>query len=91
MGEARATRLRQPVDQRYESAYVFGWVCPARDTGLALILPQANTWAMQQHLDEASKHFRPGSHAIVLLDNAGWYRGEGLEQAPRRGLAVRSQ
>src|SRR5262245_41632986 len=68
----RGTRPRQPVDQRYESAYVFGAVCPARDTGVALILPQANTWAMQQHLDEASKHVRPGAHAVMLLDNAGW-------------------
>src|SRR5262249_41150689 len=41
----RGTRPRQPVDQRYESAYVFGAICPARDTGVALVLPQANTWA----------------------------------------------
>ena len=70
----RGTRPRQPVDQRYESAYVFGAVCPARDKGVALILPQANTWAMQQYIDEASKHVQPGGHAVVLLDNAGWHR-----------------
>lgn len=75
----RGTRPRQPVDQRYQSAYVFGAVCPARDTGVALILPQANTWAMQQHLDEASKHVRPGAHAVMLLDNAGWHRTKKLK------------
>ena len=75
----RGTRPRQPVDQRYESAYVFGAVCPARDKGVALILPQANTWAMQQHLDEASKHVHRGAHAVMLLDNAGWHRTKKLK------------
>ena len=74
----RGTRPRQPVDQRYESAYIFGAVCPARDTGAALILPYADTWAMQQHIDETSKHVAPGSHAVMLLDNAGWHRTKKL-------------
>ena len=74
----RGTRPRQPVDQRYESAYVFGAVCPARDRGVALILPQANTWAMQQHLDAASKRVWRGAHAVMLLDNAGWHRTKKL-------------
>lgn len=75
----RGTRPRQPVDQRYESAYIFGAVCPARDTGAALILPYADTWAMQQHLNEVAKHVAPGSHAIMLLDNAGWHRTKKLD------------
>lgn len=33
------SRPRQPKDQRYENAYVFGAVCPSRDTGVALIMP----------------------------------------------------
>ena len=78
----RGTRPRQPVDQRYESAYVFGAVCPARDTGVALILPYADTWAMQQHLDEACKHVAAGGHAVVLLDNAGWHRTKKLKWPP---------
>src|SRR4051812_27493088 len=32
----RGTRPRQPADQRYESAYLFGAICPARGTGSAL-------------------------------------------------------
>jgi transposase len=31
----RGTRPRQPADQRYESAYLFGAICPARGTGAA--------------------------------------------------------
>jgi len=34
--------------------------------------------AMQQHLDEATKHVRRGAHAVMLLDNAGWHRTKKL-------------
>ena len=70
----KGTRPRQPADQRYESTYIFGAVCPARDTGVALILPYANTQAMQLHLHEISCHVAPGAIAVVLMDNAGWHR-----------------
>jgi transposase len=70
----RGSRPRQFVDQRYESAYIFGAVCPARDTGAALVLPHANTHAMQRHLDEIAKRVAPGAHALLVLDNAGWHR-----------------
>ena len=35
----RGSRPRAPRDQRYEWAYLFGAVCPARDAGVALVLP----------------------------------------------------
>ena len=53
--------LPQPKDQRYANAYVFGAVCPARDTGAALVLPFADTAAMQRHLNEIS-HASPPAH-----------------------------
>ena len=59
----RGTRPRQPADQRYESAYLFGAICPARGTGAALALPFADTQAMQLHR----------AHAVLLLDRAGWH------------------
>ena len=52
----RGTRPLQPADQRYESAYLFGAICPARGTGAALALPFADTGAMQLHLDEIARH-----------------------------------
>ena len=70
----RGSRPRQPADQRYESTYIFGAVCPARDAGVALIQPYADTSAMQRHIDEVGKRVTPGSHAVMLLDNAGWHR-----------------
>jgi len=67
------TRPRQPKDQRYANAYVFGAICPARDTGAALVLPFANTGAMQHHLNEISRGVTHGAHAVLALDKAGWH------------------
>jgi hypothetical protein len=39
----RGSRPRQPADQRYESAYLFGAICPAYAKGAALALPLADT------------------------------------------------
>ena len=69
----RGTRPRQPADQRYESAYLFGAICPARGVGAALALPFADTEAMQLHLEEISRHVAAGAHAVLLLDRAGWH------------------
>ncbi len=69
----RGTRPRQPADQRYESAYLFGAICPARGTGAALAMPYAETSAMQLHLEEISRAVAKGAHAVLLLDRAGWH------------------
>ena len=69
----RGTRPRQPADQRYESAYLFGAICPARGIGAALALPFADTEAMQLHLDEIARTVAKGAHAVLLLDRAGWH------------------
>jgi DDE superfamily endonuclease len=69
----RGSRPRQPADQRYESAYLFGAICPARGTGAALAMPYADTEAMQLHLEEISRTVARGAHAVLLLDRAGWH------------------
>jgi transposase len=69
----RGTRPIQPADQRYESAYLFGAICPARGTGAALALPFADTDAMQRHIDEIARNVARGAHAVLLLDRAGWH------------------
>lgn len=69
----KGSRPRQPKDQRYANAYLFGAVCASRDTGVALIMPYANTQAMQKHLDEISAAVAPDAHALVILDKAGWH------------------
>ena len=69
----RGSRPRQPKDQRYANAYLFGAICPARDIGAAVVMPYADTFAMQTHLDEISLHVADGSVAVLLLDQAGWH------------------
>ena len=69
----KGTRPRQPKDQRYKSAYLFGAICPARGIGAALALPHADTDAMQLHLEEISAAVAPSAHAVLLMDRAGWH------------------
>ena len=69
----RGSRPRQSADQRYDSAYLFGAICPARGTGAGLAMPFADTEAMQLHLDEISRTVARGAHAVLLLDRAGWH------------------
>jgi len=69
----RGTRPRQPADQRYERAYLFGAICPARGVGAALALPSADTAATQRHLEEISANVAVGAHAVLLFDRAGWH------------------
>ena len=69
----KGSRPRQPADQRYEDASLFGAVCPARGVGAGLAMPFADTEAMQLHLDEISRTVRRQAHAVLLLDRAGWH------------------
>jgi DDE superfamily endonuclease len=69
----RGTRPRQPADQRYDSAYLFGAICPARGAGAAIVMPDANTAAMQVHLDAIARAVRPDAVAVLLMDRAGWH------------------
>lgn len=69
----RGTRPRQPADQGYKSAYLFGAICPARGIGAALALPFVDTEAMQLHIDEISRHVEKGAHAVLIMDRAGWH------------------
>jgi hypothetical protein len=59
--------------QRYDNAYLFCAICPARGVGAALALPYADTDMMLLHLDEISRNVAEGAHAVLLLDRAGWH------------------
>ena len=69
----RGTRPRATADLRTKSVYLFGAICPARGAGAAIVMPHADTHAMQHHLDEIAHNLAPKAHAIVLLDQAGWH------------------
>lgn len=66
-------------DQRHTNAYIFGAVCPARDIGVALVLPDVDTRAMNRHLAEISCNVQPGAHAVIIIDGAGWHRADDLK------------
>jgi hypothetical protein len=79
MWARRGTRPRQPADQRYENAWLFGAICPARGKGAAVAMPAADTEAMQIHLDEIARTVAKGAHAVLLLDRAGWHTTPALK------------
>ena len=74
----RGTRPRAPRDTRYQRAYLFGAVCPGRGVAAGLVLPFADTAAMNAHLAEIAATVAPGAHAVLVLDGAGWHGGKGL-------------
>ena len=78
-GPGKAHVPRADHDQRTQSTYLFGAVCPERGTGAALVLPACNTEAMQLHLDEIATKVTPGAHAILILDQAGWHGAKDLK------------
>ena len=75
----KGSRPRAAHDQRTQSTYLFGAVCPERGTGAALVLPFCNTEAMQLHLDEIAARVTAGAHAILILDQAGWHGAKDLK------------
>ena len=75
----KGSRPRATHDQRTQSTYLFGAVCPERGTGAALVLPACNTEAMQLHLDEIATKVKPGAHAVLILDQAGWHGAKDLK------------
>ncbi len=73
------SRPRMVRDNRHVSTYIFGAICPDRATGAAMIMPYANTEAMNAHLEEISVEVAPGAHAVLICDGAGWHqRGKKL-------------
>jgi hypothetical protein len=58
-------------DNRHQTAYIFGAMCPARGIGAAVVTPTANTDCMNLHLAEISSQVAPGAVAAVICDGAG--------------------
>ena len=76
------TRPLMVRDNRHESAYLFGAICPDRAVGAAIIMPHVNAEAMSEHLAETSTQVAPGAHAVLLCDGAGWHQTGGRLRVP---------
>jgi hypothetical protein len=68
-------------DDRHDSAWLFGSVCPQRGVGSALVMPWVGSEAMSLHLEALSKVVSPGSHAVLVCDGAGWHQTGGKLRA----------
>ena len=54
-------------------AYLFGAICPQSRAGAAIIMPEVNVEAMNEHLVAISRHVSVGAIAVLVLDGAGWH------------------
>jgi hypothetical protein len=69
-------------DNRYDTAYIFGAICPTRGVGAAVITPAVNTECINLHLAEISTQVAPGSIAALICDGAGWHQSGGELKLP---------
>lgn len=60
-------------DKRFASAYLFAAVEPATGADFALVLPRVCTEAMDRFLEDFAATLPAGTHAVMVLDGAGWH------------------
>ena len=78
----RGSRPRAIQQQQFEYVYLFGAVCPATGTTEALLSPLVNREVMKQHLALIAARTKPGRHAVVIMDGAGWHTMECADDFP---------
>lgn len=61
-------------DDRHDSAWLFGAVCPDRAVGAAIVMPWVSSEVMSLHLDEIGKCVSPDAHGVLVCDGAGWHQ-----------------
>ena len=49
-------------------------------------MPEANLEAIKAHRAEIGRRVRPGAHAVLVLDGAGWHSSPGLRVLGNIGL-----
>ena len=66
------------ADKRFASAYLFAAVRPATGEDFALVLPHVSTAAMSRFLADFAQSQPEDTHAVLVLDQAGWHGSRGL-------------
>ena len=69
----KGVRPRGVRQQGFASAHLFGAVYPERGAGVALVLPEVSTAAMEVFLAELARAVSAGTHVALVLDGAGWH------------------
>jgi len=80
MWALKGTRPRAIRQRQFKYTYLFGAVCPSRDTGVGLVLPYANSNTMEIHLQHISAQIPEGKHCVLVLDQAGWHTSSKLQE-----------
>lgn len=75
----RGSRPRAKKDRRFTWAYLFGAACPERGVGAAIVMPEVNITAMNEHLAVISRAVSVGAIAVLVLDGAGWHASPRLK------------
>jgi transposase len=83
---ARGRRPPGRCDGRFQWAYLFAAVEPATGADVALVLPEVSTAAMDVFLAELARAVPAGTHAVLVLDGAGWHVSEHLAVPPNLTL-----
>ena len=76
----KGTRPRLACQQQFESAYIFGAVCPERNEAVGLVMPAVNTESMLLHLEHIALKIPKGRHAVIVLDRAAWHTTKRLQK-----------
>lgn len=74
----RGTRPRKVKQQQFISTYVYGAASHTTGESCALVLPYANTNAMNIFLQELSAKVSSEKHVALIVDNAGWHKAKQL-------------
>jgi transposase len=75
----RGSRPEAVKQTEYDWVYLYAAVNPATGASSAMLAPTVNTAYMNEHLKFISRQVTPGSHAILVLDQAGWHVAKALE------------
>jgi transposase len=78
----RGRRAPGRCDRRFEWAYIFAAVEPGTGADVALVLPEATTATMNLFLAEFAACLTEDTHAVLVLDRAGWHGAGALVVPP---------
>jgi transposase len=66
------------ADKRFAFAYIFAAVRPATGEDFALVLPRVSSAAMSRFLADFATTLPEDTHAVLVLDQAGWHGAKDL-------------
>jgi putative transposase len=76
---ATGSRPRAVRQTRYDWVYLYAAVEPATGESAALLAPNVNTGTMDAFLKILDAERKPDEHFVLVMDQAGWYKSEGLK------------